>query len=82
MSAPQELYHRVTRQGWWRSFPFILALLVLVFMVWTTAKQITYPNDGIASIRPDGQIVGLDPNGPAAGKLFEGDRIISIDGGH
>jgi two-component system NtrC family sensor kinase len=80
MSAPQELYHRVTRQGWWRSFPFILALLVLVFMVWTTAKQITYPNDGIASIRPDGQIVGLEPNGPAAGKLFEGDRIISIDG--
>jgi hypothetical protein len=45
MSMPQELFQRVSRQAWWKSFPFLLALLVRLSR--GNQPPITYPNDGL-----------------------------------
>jgi len=80
MSMPQELFLRVSRQAWWKSFPFLLALLVLVFMGWVTARVVVYPDDGISSFNESGVIEGIRESGPADGLLQIHDRIIEIDG--
>ncbi len=77
---PQELFLRVSRQAWWKSFPFLLALLVLVFMGWVTARVVVYPDDGISSFNESGVIEGIRESGPADGLLQIYDRIIEIDG--
>lgn len=77
---PQELLQRVSRQTWWKSFPFLLALLVLVFMGLVTYEVIHYPNDGITRFSADGEIEELEKNGPAQGLLQVGDRVTSIEG--
>jgi len=60
--------------------PFVVALVVFVFMVFTTAQLISFPDDGIDTLINDGKVVSLDPNGPSYGKLQEGDVILSVDG--
>lgn len=80
MVRPQELIQRVSRQTWWKSLPFLLALLVLVFMVWVTVKVINYPKDGIEKFTADGVIEKFENDSPAAGILQVNDRVISIDG--
>lgn len=59
--------------------PYIIPLVVLVFMVWTIFKVIDYPYDGILYIHPTGLIKEIDPEGPGSGKLMQGDVVLSID---
>ncbi|OGO28587.1 MAG: hypothetical protein A2Z16_07615 [Chloroflexi bacterium RBG_16_54_18] len=77
---PQELLQRVSRQAWWKSFPFLLALLVLVFMAGVTSRLITYPNDGIKEFKASGEIEEIEAFGPADGFLLKDDQVIEIDG--
>jgi two-component system NtrC family sensor kinase len=71
---------RLAPQRWRSSVPFLLALATLVFLGWSAVKAITYPDDGIRSLRPTGAIGEIDPNGPAYNKLKVGDIIISHNG--
>jgi len=65
---------------WLISFPFVLALMTLVFWGWGVSKALTYPYDGILSWTSSGLIRELDPNGPAVKGLHQGDVIRSVDG--
>lgn len=60
--------------------PFVIALLVLGFILLTAVELVVYPDDGIINLQRSGLIVSLDPNGPTIGKLQEGDIILSIEG--
>ncbi len=65
----------------WKSIaPFVLAIVVLGFIIYTALALIVYPDDGIDSVSPAGEIISLQPDGPAIGKLQTGDTILSIDG--
>ena len=41
-------------QRWWISFPFLIALAVLVFLVWSVFEVFAYPYDGLLTIDPTG----------------------------
>ena len=65
----------------WQSIaPFLLAIVVLGFILYTALALISYPDDGMGNINRSGQINSLQPGGAAAGKLQAGDTILSIDG--
>ncbi len=65
---------------WWISFPFVIGIVVLGFMIWTTAQMMVYPHDGIGNLHPTGLITDIEPDGPSNGKLQEADKIILVDG--
>lgn len=69
-----------TSQRWWISLPFLLALVVLVFLGWSTSLALVYPYDGIPFLDPTGLIREIDFLGPAFDILQEGDIIMSVDG--
>lgn len=71
---------RLAPQRWRNSIPFLLALLTLAILGWSVLQLIVYPYDGIRSLRPNGEITEIDPNGPAYNKLRVGDIIISHNG--
>ena len=70
----------LTSQRWWRSFPFVLALISLIFIGWSAYLSFTYPHDGILSYSNNGVISELDTFGKDDNQLRVGDRIISVDG--
>jgi hypothetical protein len=63
-----------------KSIPFVIALLVLTFIVWSVFLVWTYPDDGIRDLTPTGYISSIDSNGPAYGVLHEGDILVNVDG--
>ncbi len=67
-------------QRWWISFPFLIALAVLVFLVWSVFQALAYPYDGIILIDPNGLVKEIDASGPTSKVLGDGDRVLSIDG--
>ncbi len=67
-------------QRWWISFPFLIALAVLVFLVWSVFEVFAYPYDGLLTIDPTGLIKEIDAQGPTAEILSVGDRVITVDG--
>lgn len=67
-------------QRWWISFPFLIALAVLVFLVWSVFQALAYPYDGIILIDPNGLVKEIDAGGPTSEVLGDGDRVLSIDG--
>jgi two-component system phosphate regulon sensor histidine kinase PhoR len=69
----------LTSQRWWRSFPFVLALISLIFIGWSAYLSFTYPHDGILSYSNSGVISELDTFGKVENKLREGDKIVSVD---
>jgi two-component system phosphate regulon sensor histidine kinase PhoR len=69
-----------TSQRWWRSFPFILALISLTFIGLSAYWVFAYPHDGIISISASGEIGGLDSYGRDENQLMVGDQIYSVDG--
>ncbi len=75
---------RVTRSNtllrWVAFLPLIYAVLVFAFILGTTVKLISFPDDGIDSVNSSGEVQSLAPAGPAFGKLQEGDIIISVEG--
>ena len=70
----------LTSQRWWRGFPFILALISLIFIGWSATAVFTYPHDGTLSLSSTGVIRELDSFGRETNQLNVGDIIISIDG--
>jgi PAS domain S-box-containing protein len=70
----------LTSQRWWRSFPFVLALISLIFIGWSAYLSFTYPHDGILSYSNSGVINELDAFGEFQNHLKLGDKIKSVDG--
>jgi len=80
MKRLRELMSKFSEQRWWRSLPFLLALIVIIFLTWTIIQVMNYPYDGIIYIHPTGLIKELDTSGPANNKLLQGDVVQSISG--
>ncbi len=59
--------------------PFVIALVVLGFILWMGLRVVLYPHDGIGYIHPTGLIGEIDPIGPNADKVQVDDLILSID---
>ena len=64
---------------WWLSFPFLLALVSIIFWGWSVSLSAIYPYDGYSFFDQIGIIQEVFPNGPADGLLKESDRIIYVD---
>jgi len=64
---------------WWISFPFILALVVLIFIGWSASYVLVYPHDGIVNFSPTGQITELDAIGKS-NNFKVGDIILYVKG--
>lgn len=60
--------------------PFLVAILVLGFISYTALALTGYPDDGIDNLSLSGQIISIQPAGPAVNQLQAGDTILSIDG--
>ncbi len=60
--------------------PFILALAVLVFILWSGWQALIYPFDGIVRYTSSGVVQEINPTGPSKAILQPGDQIILIDG--
>ena len=65
---------------WWRSFPFVLALISLIFIGWSAYLSLTYPHDGIVTLNNNWVITELDTFGSEENRLKVGDRIVEVDG--
>lgn len=60
--------------------PFVLALAVLVFIIWSGWQALAYPYDGIVRYTSSGIIQEINPRGPSSSILQVGDQVIYIDG--
>ncbi|MFC2043435.1 ATP-binding protein [Chloroflexota bacterium] len=80
MSAVTQIFEKYTSRRLWVSIPFIIALVVLGFILWNAMRVIVYPHDGIVDVYPTGRIGVLDPSGPSTDKLQVDDVIVSVDG--
>lgn len=69
-----------TSQRWWRSFPFILALITLTTIGLSAYWVFTYPHDGITRINASGVVAEIDSFGRDVNHLRLGDQIISVNG--
>ena len=70
----------LTSQRWWSSFPFLLALVSLVFLGWSAYLAFSYPHDGILNFTQAGQIRVLDNFGKDINQFQDDDRIVSVAG--
>ena len=70
----------LTSRRWWSSFPFLLALVSLVFLGWSAYLGFTYSHDGILNFTQSGQITELDNFGKDINQFQDGDRILSVEG--
>jgi two-component system NtrC family sensor kinase len=71
---PTRFTHR-----WWLSFPFVLAFLTLVFIIWIGYQIFQNGYDGL-DLRPTGLVSDVDLTGPAYGLIQPGDKIVSVNG--
>ena len=60
--------------------PFALALAALALLFYATAFQIRLPYDGLDWTPITGEVLVVDPEGPAAGSVSVGDEILSVQG--
>ncbi|HLJ46078.1 MAG TPA: protein kinase [Bryobacteraceae bacterium] len=82
---PEPATQKVTRKHpfWW--FAALAALFLAAYLVFSVAMLVRYgaetKDDGWTSSTRKGQLVVLsvDPNGPAAGKLRPGDRVLDVN---
>lgn len=79
MDVPARSLTMPTHRRWLISVPFVLALLVFVFISWSITLALSYPYDGILGINTRGLITEIDPHGPSYGKIQVGDIIASVD---
>ena len=70
----------LTSRRWWSSFPFLLALVSLVFLGWSAYLAFSYPHDGILNFNQSGQIRELDDFGKDINQFQDDDRIVSVKG--
>jgi PAS domain S-box-containing protein len=71
---PTRFIHR-----WWLSFPFILAFITLVFIIWLGYQIFQNGYDGL-DLHPTGLVSSVDLTGPAFGLIHPGDKIVSVNG--
>jgi len=64
---------------WTYLTPFLIALVVLSFLIFTAVELISFPDDGIENFTAGNVIDTVDPNGPSYNILFTGDKVISVD---
>jgi len=57
-----------------------LSIIGLSLLVWSFWIRVHFAYDGIQWSNRSSLVTGVDPTGPAAGLLEEGDRILAIDG--
>jgi signal transduction histidine kinase len=60
--------------------PFALALAALALLGYAAAFQIRLPYDGLDWTPITGEVLAVDPAGPAAGRVRVGDRVVSVQG--
>jgi two-component system phosphate regulon sensor histidine kinase PhoR len=70
----------LTSRRWWSRFPFLLAVVSLVFLGWSAYLAFSYPHDGILDFNQSGQIRELDEFGRIENKLRVDDLIVSVEG--
>lgn len=71
-------HHRLQRIGLFALF--VIAVVALFFISWATWRMIHHPDTGSNWSVRTGIVDSIDPDGPAAGQLQLGDRVLSIDG--
>ncbi len=64
---------------WWKTFPFLLALLTFGFLIWSIFLAVSYPFDGIIDFLSSGLIREIDSSSPSSSVLEVGDIIVQID---
>lgn len=62
------------------TFPFFVALAALGLIVVATEQSLRVGYDGVDFNPLTGEVIEVDPDGPAAGSLLPGDAIVSIQG--
>jgi PAS domain S-box-containing protein len=67
-------------QRWLIIFPYVLALVVVVFLGWSFLRVLAYPDDGIRWTQVSGLITQISPNSPVVGVLRVDDLIVYVDG--
>ena len=70
----------LTSQRWWSRFPFLLALVSLVFLGWSAYLAFSNPHDGILNSTQSGQIRELDDFGKDINQFQDNDLIVSVEG--
>jgi signal transduction histidine kinase len=66
-------------QNWSMTAPFSLALATLLLFIWVVWQFVALPYSGVGWSARTGMIDFVDPEGPAAGWLWPGDRILALD---
>lgn len=61
-------------------FPFVLASASLALLVWAASLQVRRGYDGTEWHPLTGQVLSVDPRGPAAEQLLLGDEILTMQG--
>lgn len=65
---------------WGRFAPYILALASLLLFLWGARWLVQSPDAGASWSLVTGVVNRVAPQGPAAGRLWPGDRILAVDG--
>jgi len=60
--------------------PFTLALAALGLLIYAAALQLRLPYDGLNWTPITGEVLEVDPDGPASGVVAIGDRILMLQG--
>lgn len=61
----------------WLAYGFLLGIFAL--LIWTGKEVISQPYSGILWNLNTGVVDSISPNGPAAGRLLRGDKILTIN---
>lgn len=69
-----------TSRRWWISFPYLLALITAIYIVWAAWTVAHYPYDGVRSFHPTGLVSEIDQEYPPENTLRLGDTILTVDG--
>jgi len=69
-----------TSRRWWISFPYLLALITVFYIVWAAWTVAHYPYDGVRSFHPSGLVSEIDTDYPPDNTLRLGDTILTVDG--
>lgn len=61
------------------SFPFVLSILALGLIVFTTRQLLAAGYDGIELNPLTGEVLSIDPAGPAVGSMRVGDQVLQVN---
>jgi hypothetical protein len=70
---------RESLKRWLNILSFVVAYLSLGFIGWAAHANIRQPYDGLDWMILSGQVIDVDPEGPAHQVLYPGDVILAVD---